>query len=79
MSHAEICPVCGGKGRINDVDPTDACVARWKRCHGCGGSGWVTVQDSDTGYKFDFDWEWPQIDDTTVTWDPNYTITWVGC
>jgi len=35
MSHAEICPVCKGKGKIDD-----------KPCHGCGGLGWITIQDN---------------------------------
>lgn len=30
MAHAEICPVCSGKG---------------KGCHGCKGEGWVSVDD----------------------------------
>jgi hypothetical protein len=33
MAHAEICPVCKGSGKAT---PTIA-------CHGCGGTGWVTV------------------------------------
>ncbi len=33
MAHAEICPVCKGTGRKLDQGV----------CHGCGGSGWVTV------------------------------------
>ena len=44
-SHAEVCPVCHGKGTI----PRD--YGKWisydegeKTCHGCGGSGWVTVR-----------------------------------
>ena len=44
MSHAERCPVCYGSGelpeknRLSETKPTI--------CHGCGGSGWVTVQDT---------------------------------
>ena len=34
MAHAEICPVCEGKGKVKK-----------KPCHGCSGLGWVTVQD----------------------------------
>jgi len=35
LSHAEICPICRGKGRLekNEV------------CHGCGGKGWITVDN----------------------------------
>ncbi len=44
MAHAEVCPVCNGKGELpadkNNPDfPT-------KTCYGCDtGKGWVTVQD----------------------------------
>ena len=34
MSHAEICPICQGKGEVLG-----------KKCYGCGGKGWVTVHD----------------------------------
>lgn len=34
MSHAEKCPVCEGKGKVNS-----------EKCHGCGGMGWVAVHD----------------------------------
>lgn len=33
MAHAEKCPVCEGKGKVEE-----------KQCHGCSGLGWVTVQ-----------------------------------
>ena len=46
MSHAEICPICFGKGKIKkgmrawiDVTSNDYD----KPCHGCGGKGWVEV------------------------------------
>jgi hypothetical protein len=31
---AVLCPVCSGSGQIKD-----------KRCHGCDGLGWVSVQE----------------------------------
>lgn len=34
MTHAELCPVCKGLGKINE-----------KPCHGCDGKGWITVHD----------------------------------
>jgi hypothetical protein len=34
MAHSELCPVCKGSG-----------VFDGRTCHGCGGSGWVTVHD----------------------------------
>jgi len=42
--HAEKCPVCCGTGKIaNDGKTTDATD---KVCHGCGGKGWVTVENT---------------------------------
>ena len=43
MSHAETCPVCQGTGRVS-VAGTHT-IGRAQPCHGCGGTGWVTVQD----------------------------------
>ena len=41
MAHAQICPICGGKGKIQDpftnVEET---------CHGCSGRGWIEVSDT---------------------------------
>ena len=34
--HAELCPVCMGKGVIPEGTSS-------KECHGCLGKGWVTV------------------------------------
>jgi len=42
--YAQICPVCGGKGQVNNVHPTEICMERWETCHGCGGIGWVTAR-----------------------------------
>ena len=43
MAHAEKCPICGGNGVLADgpayLYPTAP------TCHGCGGGGWVSVQD----------------------------------
>ena len=33
MKHAELCPVCGGTGKVNG-----------EKCHGCDGKGWVEVE-----------------------------------
>jgi hypothetical protein len=48
MSHAEKCPICNGAGKIfeplcPDNTPASPYV---KTCHGCGGLGWITVQDN---------------------------------
>jgi DnaJ-class molecular chaperone len=43
MAHAEICPVCGGKGQLCAMNPLQ--TGATQVCHGCSGSGWVTIQD----------------------------------
>jgi len=50
MAHAEKCPVCNGSGKRYKFDPngtTDkpAGFQEDGPCYGCGGLGWVTVQD----------------------------------
>mgnify|MGYP001595895189 CR=1 FL=1 len=41
------CPVCGGLGHV-EVGPHDTTNAapRWARCLGCGGRGWVEVEEA---------------------------------
>ena len=34
MAHSEICPICKGSGKIKK-----------DTCHGCGGKGWIEVND----------------------------------
>jgi len=47
MTHAEKCPVCGGKGRVLPEGPGAGDVRGFEPiCHGCQGQGWVTVKDS---------------------------------
>lgn len=47
MSKAQLCPVCRGTGKVmepikgNFVVPNDDPPE--VTCHGCGGTGWVTV------------------------------------
>ena len=43
MTHAEKCPVCGGKGnaRKGNSEPNEGPLD----CHGCNGKGWVEVED----------------------------------
>ena len=68
MNHAEKCPVCGGSGEVQvpyvKQEGSTAALPTVipKRCHGCGGSGWVTVQD------VPIFWPYPttEIDDTTT-------------
>lgn len=46
MAHAEICPVCMGKGTYPTARPetSTAVTDTEKVCHGCDGKGWVTVE-----------------------------------
>ena len=68
MNHAEKCPVCGGSGKILNNSPPyykDSATSiepPFTACNGCGGSGWVTVQDTPVF------WPYPttEIDDTTT-------------
>ena len=56
MSHAERCPVCGGSGKFPDNPyefgiPNSTLVSpSLKTCHGCGGTGWVTVGNDDVPF-----------------------------
>ena len=43
-NHAEVCPVCMGKGKVPAKD--DFTTSAWEKiCHGCLGKGWVVVPD----------------------------------
>lgn len=45
MSHAETCPICNGSGKVPPPSyPDSSAVPVPVTCHGCGGSGWVTVR-----------------------------------
>jgi len=39
MSKAVICPICGGSGKIEQPECTEAV----RPCHGCSGRGWVEI------------------------------------
>lgn len=52
MSHAEVCPVCKGNGKIFDktipnCGGTTANIYNLGTCHGCNGKGWVQVEDKE--------------------------------
>ena len=57
MNHAEKCPVCKGKGKVKSKSiTTNSDGERTKEkikitCHGCNGTGWVTVQDNNESIK----------------------------
>jgi len=51
MSHATICPICNGNGRIKEgrkqTQPTSYPSTTGEEiCYGCGGRGWVEVSDN---------------------------------
>jgi hypothetical protein len=49
MSHAEICPICHGTGKLSakvEEWVTTGGNVGYKTCHGCGGKGWIEVADS---------------------------------
>jgi len=55
MAHAEKCPVCGGTGKIPCAEKCGSTASQdLVTCHGCGGTGWVTVTDAT-------DWQIPNM------------------
>lgn len=58
MAHAETCPLCGGTGNKNGA-PVDNPIGTNETCGGCGGLGWVSVQDNENAVT------WP-----LVTYEP---------
>lgn len=53
MAHAQTCPLCGGTGNKNGA-PNNLTGTN-EICRGCGGLGWVTVQDNENAAT------WPLI------------------
>lgn len=52
MSHSEICPICNGKGKKQIFTPTSSSTMPiLEICNGCGGCGWITVQDGEYNYN----------------------------
>ena len=49
MNHAELCPVCKGNGVVEGD----------KKCHGCDGKGWVTVQGEWEAPWYPWFWWYP--------------------
>lgn len=46
MSHAEKCPICSGTGKVETAHPLSGIYApEVTTCHGCGGKGWVEIED----------------------------------
>ncbi len=72
MAHAQICPVCLGKGIL----PADKySTAAEEKCHGCNGRGWVEVSDEPAYYPPILPVPWPTIWPHTITISPA-TPTW---
>lgn len=47
MAHAEICPVCCGRGRSDfKEEKSGTTIHKSQPCHGCNGRGWVEVSDT---------------------------------
>jgi hypothetical protein len=64
MAHAQICPVCMGKGKLPNGDI----------CNGCFGRGWVEV--SDNGWYPIYPYPvYPYYPPYTITWTWTYTPT----
>lgn len=59
---AVICPVCNGSGKYY-IPPPEGCTAAigdYITCHGCGGKGWVEIEDEQSVYPY-------EPDNTTLT------------
>jgi len=52
MAHAEICPICHGRGKIRN--PEDITTPMEITCHGCGGKGWIEVSNERSYYPFPY-------------------------
>lgn len=46
MAHAQICPICGGKGNKIREGTEHLTSPTKETCNGCGSKGWVEVQDA---------------------------------
>ena len=46
MAHAQKCPICSGEGTV-EKDIGHGIGREDLTCHGCGGKGWITIQDND--------------------------------
>jgi len=57
MAHAQICPLCGGRGKISKslseiqeeshrLDRPMSDIENTRSCHGCHGRGWIEVADT---------------------------------
>ena len=67
MSHSEICPLCKGKGIIDNYKLLKS--RRNDKCHGCDGKGWVSVEDKQQPYIRPYEpiYPWTSPPDWTPT------------
>jgi len=78
--HAEICPICSGKGEIPVNYPCWCPSKETKPCHGCGGKGWIQVSD-EYRYINPYIWidpqpyKWDDMDGTTGSTNDNVIIS----
>jgi len=70
MSHAELCPVCGGSGKLPDESSGTSTAPTAHPCHGCGGLGWVPVRD--------WCYPCPPLPGYPVPYPPHPDEIWVG-
>ena len=78
MAHAEKCPICLGEGIIYKVPETITGIftrflvrdSYKKTCYGCGGKGWVEMQDAYSTWvqnNLITDYQPPYLNDTNTS------------
>lgn len=80
MAHAEQCIICKGKGAIVDAtksaQQSDGRVA----CHGCGGKGWVQIDDNEQDFPAPAYPFYPiPYSPPTAPWPQPYYTYWTTC
>ena len=70
MAHAEQCPICYGRG-TTPGDP-GLTAPEYKLCRGCGGKGWVAVDDT-IMYPGGIYPNGDPISNPTITWHSPWT------
>jgi DnaJ-class molecular chaperone len=48
--YSEICPICKGRGYVEEYNSECTSPKTTKTCYGCGGKGWITVREIIEGY-----------------------------
>jgi len=74
MKHAEICPICKGRGRVPEDPEWDSGPSPSTRvCHGCNGKGWVEVEGEYRRPDADKIWRRPIPGYAKPQWTPTTT------